>query len=394
MTYDYLTINFASVAGIVFLLIFLLTNSSLEKKIQSIFFLLILMESIEMITYSLELWTTTFEHLSILRLWLSAIGYTVRPIILCLLLLLATRNTSEQKFPKLLFVPAVLNTLAAFSVFFTDIVYSYTANNQFQRGPLGYFTHVVAVIYLICLIIIVFRGHRGRSKLETLIIFAISLLIMISTFIEAAYSVRTIGRTAIVLVIIFYYMFFQTQVYKSTLQLERDIRLELEQSHRIDEVTGLLNKKGFVYAAQMVLASFPESSVAFIFVDLDHLKKINDTLGHSAGDMAIEDAADTLQKFFRKTDLLGRFGGDEFCILLMDMPQIRLRECLDEILEKLERTYTEKNQSVTVTASIGAAYAEKISECSYEGMMQFADEALYEAKASGRNCYVMKNISQ
>lgn len=347
-----------------------------------------------MITYSLELWTTTFEHLSILRLWLSAIGYTVRPIILCLLLLLATRNTSEQKFPKLLFVPAVLNTLAAFSVFFTDIVYSYTANNQFQRGPLGYFTHVVAVIYLICLIIIVFRGHRGRSKLETLIIFAISLLIMISTFIEAAYSVRTIGRTAIVLVIIFYYMFFQTQVYKSTLQLERDIRLELEQSHRIDEVTGLLNKKGFVYAAQTVLASFPESSVAFIFVDLDHLKKINDTLGHSAGDMAIEDAADTLQKFFRKTDLLGRFGGDEFCILLMDMPQIRLRECLDEILEKLERTYTEKNQSVTVTASIGAAYAEKISECSYEGMMQFADEALYEAKASGRNCYVMKNISQ
>ena len=178
MTYDYLTINYTAVVGIVFLLIFLHFNASLDRKIKHIFHILILTEFIEMVVYSLELWTTTFTHLSPFRLWFSAIGYAVRPLILCLIVMLATRNESVERFPKLFFLPAALNAAAAFSVFFTDIVYSYTPDNLFVRGPLGFFTHAVALIYLVILILVVINGNRGRSKLETLIIFAISLLIV------------------------------------------------------------------------------------------------------------------------------------------------------------------------------------------------------------------------
>lgn len=392
MSYDYLTINFAAAAGILFMLIFLRANSSLDKKIKRIFYLLILVETIEVITYSLELWTTTFEHLSILRLILSAIGYSIRPVILCLILLLALRNTSERAFPKLLFVPQIINTVGAFSVFFTDIVYSYTPDNQFHRGPLGYCTHIVATFYLVCLIVIVFRDYKGRPKFETVIIFALCLLIMFSMVVEALYSVRTIGRTAIVLIIIFYYMFFQTQIYKATLNEEQSLRLMLEHANRLDGITGLLNKTAFADTAQSLLASSPDSSAAFIFLDLDHLKEVNDKLGHAMGDVTIIDASDTIQSIFRKTDLVGRFGGDEFCILLMDIPKSRFHECLEETKTRLRRTYSDRDLIVPVTASIGAVYAQRVQDLSYDTLMQLADEAVYEAKASGRDRYVLKEI--
>ena len=70
VAYDYFTINFPSVVGFIFLLIFLFANSSVAPKIKKTFYLLIGLEFIEMLTYSLELWTTTFETLSPLRLWL------------------------------------------------------------------------------------------------------------------------------------------------------------------------------------------------------------------------------------------------------------------------------------------------------------------------------------
>jgi len=122
MTYDYFTINFTSVTGFLFLLIFLYANASLEKNIKNIFYIMILIEFFEMLTYSMELWTTTFETLSPLRLWLSAIGYSIRPFIFCFMLFLAQRSPHVHPFPGIYCLPAAVKTEAAFSVFFTDIV--------------------------------------------------------------------------------------------------------------------------------------------------------------------------------------------------------------------------------------------------------------------------------
>lgn len=395
MTYDYLTINYTAVVGIVFLLIFLHFNASLDKRIKHIFHVLILTEFVEMVVYSLELWTTTFAHLSPLRLWFSAIGYTVRPLILCLIVMLATRNESVERFPKLFFLPAALNTAAAFSVFFTDIVYSYTPDNLFVRGPLGFFTHAVALIYLVILILVVINGNRGRSKLETLIIFAISLLIVFFMTAEAVWDIRTLGRSSIVMITIFYYMFFQSRVYKNSLSTEQSIRSELELASRTDGLTGLLNKNAFANAATNLLRAYdsiPHSGIALLFVDLDHLKAVNDTFGHAAGDTAITDAANTLRSTFRKTDLVGRFGGDEYCLLLLNIPKDPFVGCLKKIQDGLRREYTENGVTVSVSASIGAVYTGRPITAPYEELMRLADEALYEAKAAGRDCYIIKEI--
>lgn len=395
MPYDYFTINFPSVSGFIFLLIFLYANASLDPRIKRIFYLLIAVEFFEMLTYSLELWTTTFETLSPLRLWLSAVGYSLRPFIFLLMLMLAMRATTVRQLPKLYYFPALVNAIAAFSVFFTNIVYSYTPDNQFQRGPLGYITYIVSILYLIILVVAVIRSHVDRPKLEILIIFAITLLLLFGMVVEAMFSIRTIGRTSIIMVTIFYYMFFQTQIHNASLTREHLIRLQLEHDNRIDGSTGVLNKKAFTEFAQGILFSTesqPPSSVGFLFLDLDHLKELNDTLGHAVGDIAILDIAKTVQSLCRKTDLIGRFGGDEFYILLPDIPKQRFYAFLNETQTRLQREYSANGATVAVTVSMGAVYTEHIRDLSYGQLVQMADEALYEAKASGRNCHIVREF--
>jgi diguanylate cyclase (GGDEF)-like protein len=395
MTYDYLTINFTSVAGFIFMLIFLYANASLERRVKRIFYITLLLEFVEAVTYSVELWTTTFEVLSPLRLWLSAIGYAVRPVIFCLMLMLAMRNTSREKFPKIFYVPCVVNAIGAFSVFFTDIVYSYTADNQFQRGPLGYITYVAVILYLIILMIVVVQSHANRSKLEVMIVFAVCMLLFFSMAVEAIFFIRTTGRTSIIMATIFYYMFFQTQIHNASISKEQSIRIQLEHANKIDGSTGVLNKKAFNDAVEQLLSSQhgqSHSSIGFAFLDLDHLKEINDTLGHAAGDIAISDAANTIQSLCRKSDLIGRFGGDEFYVLLPDIPKQRFLVYLNEAQAKLQKEYSLGEKTVATSASIGAVYTENLENLSYEQLVRAADEALYEAKAAGRNCHVVKEL--
>ena len=131
-----------------------------------------------------------------------------------------------------------------------------------------------------------------------MIIFAISVLLFCSMAIEAVYAIRTINRTSIIMATIFYYMFFQTQIHKAAIIKEQGIRRQLEHSNKIDGNTGLLNKQAFNSAAQEMLSE-NLSSVGVLFVDLDHLKQLNDTLGHAMGDIAIADTAKVLQTVFR-----------------------------------------------------------------------------------------------
>ena len=173
------------------------------------------------------------------------------------------------------------------------------------------------------------------------------------------------------------------------------MRMKLEHDNKIDGSTGVLNKSAFCEAAKSILAGNNGqmlSSVGFIFMDLDNLKKLNDTLGHVFGDMAIADTAEMLQSVWRKTDLIGRFGGDEFYIMLPDIPRARFYDCLDEAQAGLQREYSNGELKVAISASTGAVFAEHVEGLSYEQLVALADDALYEAKAQGRNCHVVREL--
>ncbi len=233
MVHDFLTINYAAAIGIIFLSIFLLSNSFLDKKIRNIFFILIILEMVEALVYSLELWTATFSYFTWWRVLLSAIGYSVRPMITFLILQISLRDDAKFLKQKMIWtVPMLLNILVSFSAFFTDAAYSYTSDNQFVRGPLGYFTLLVLAFYMLCIIVFSVKNARSAHKFETAIIFAISFLTISSIIIEMLYSVRSINRTTMVLSTVFYCMYFfsdafQKNIGKNNLMLKEK---ELESS--------------------------------------------------------------------------------------------------------------------------------------------------------------------
>jgi diguanylate cyclase (GGDEF)-like protein len=168
-------------------------------------------------------------------------------------------------------------------------------------------------------------------------------------------------------------------------------RNKLRHENQTDRMTGVLNKQAFEQMVKAQLLEKTSLNSAIVFVDLDHFKNLNDTLGHSIGDTAIKEAAARLQVLFANVDLVSRFGGDEFCVFVWNIPKHKLIDKLERLIATMHKTYTDKGESVLITASVGAIYSIN-TEADFNTMFNLADNALYEAKENGRNQYVLKEI--
>lgn len=178
----------------------------------------------------------------------------------------------------------------------------------------------------------------------------------------------------------------------SVIGLIRDIdqqvseREKLMEQARRDQLTGLYNKEAFESLSSDALVQLPDKNHAVIFIDLDHFKSVNDTLGHMVGDRAICEAADKLRIIFSNYDLIARFGGDEFCIFAKDIPLSTLKGKLDWLVDKLRCEYSGERGTVQVSCSCGVACTTD-SGFDYQVLMHNADKALYQSKENGRDRY-------
>jgi len=125
--------------------------------------------------------------------------------------------------------------------------------------------------------------------------------------------------------------------------------------------------------------------LALLFVDLDHFKEINDTLGHDQGDQLLIEAASRIRQCVREADTVARMGGDEFTVVITDLQSAdRLEGVLQKMLDALSAAFALKHEQVFVSASIGVTvYPDDASDI--EGLLKSADQALYAAKGAGRN---------
>lgn len=129
-----------------------------------------------------------------------------------------------------------------------------------------------------------------------------------------------------------------------------------------------------------------KTSLAFLMIDIDHFKKVNDTYGHRAGDMILSLVADTLEINSRRSDVVGRYGGEEFGIVLQDISYDNAWIVCERIRSSVENfEYRIGDKTVKITISIGMAYKESEAEADFEKMITTADKALYQAKKNGRN---------
>jgi diguanylate cyclase (GGDEF)-like protein len=152
-----------------------------------------------------------------------------------------------------------------------------------------------------------------------------------------------------------------------------------------DDLTGLLNRKAFLEMAAEQLAdlSIARGSGALVLADLDHFKSVNDTYGHAAGDLALQTFADACTATVRPTDLVGRYGGEEFVILVPGASAERAELIAESISNRLAAATTADGMEMP-TASYGIATYDGAST-DVERLIASADAALYMAKSLGRN---------
>ncbi len=169
----------------------------------------------------------------------------------------------------------------------------------------------------------------------------------------------------------------------------RSLNVELEKLVVTDTLTQINNRRYFMQRAveEVNRESRNNQPLVLLMMDLDHFKKINDSYGHAVGDVVLQQVAAVLKSNLREIDILGRIGGEEFAMLLPNTfleEAVLLAERLRQSVEKIVFE-TPGNLPVTVTFSIGAAVFED-AMTNIGDLLRNADEAMYYAKHSGRNC--------
>lgn len=160
-------------------------------------------------------------------------------------------------------------------------------------------------------------------------------------------------------------------------------RVELKELAHKDGLTKLYNRYGFDEMAEKMIKKDPEAYYVAALLDVDDFKLINDMYGHAYGDKALISLAENMRKFFPSSALLGRNGGDEFCILLPNCTMEEIKESLIEFT-KTPKTFSYKGQTYSFCISLGyAEYPNNAIERSQ--LMRCADTALYEVKLHGKN---------
>ncbi|MDD3796321.1 MAG: GGDEF domain-containing protein [Lachnospiraceae bacterium] len=172
-----------------------------------------------------------------------------------------------------------------------------------------------------------------------------------------------------------------------------NMKNQYKQLSMIDSLTGILNKAN----GEFLIRSYLEErkageSCALLIMDVDNFKKINDTRGHQIGDLVLEAVGEVILRTFRSTDIMGRFGGDEFIIMMKNVPseEVVRKKCqklLDEVHDLSRRFQCE------LTCSIGVACLEQ-NDIDYETLFAITDDILYEAKTTGKARVVLRQVME
>lgn len=163
---------------------------------------------------------------------------------------------------------------------------------------------------------------------------------------------------------------------------------QFEDLAKTDQLTGLLNRIGIREPLYHGLKRWQESRVpfAFILIDIDHFKRVNDTHGHDVGDEILKGVANLIGDSVRKTDFLARWGGEEFILVCPGTNLEQAHSVAENLRAKLQDSKI--HPKIPVTASFGVA---AMTQADLDHLFKSADEALYEAKGLGRNCVVAKH---
>lgn len=183
---------------------------------------------------------------------------------------------------------------------------------------------------------------------------------------------------------------FRTQELLARTRTHIELKMAKEkllQMATTDELTGLANRRYFMERlnSEFDRTKRYESKYSLLMIDIDHFKRINDTYGHKAGDLALQGASSVMKKSLRASDIIGRVGGEEFSVIL---PESELKAALfiaERLREKVEKNPVIHNsQEILITVSVGASQS-LAGDQTVDDIIVRADTAMYNSKHDGRN---------
>ncbi len=249
-------------------------------------------------------------------------------------------------------------------------IYLYCARLTFSRdeGIVGNLFWITSSLYLLMAILMLGRAfYASRAGAEVFDSFA-AWPVNAYTFMLGAVS-----------------QFFISSLF--VLMLSYKLSQNLESIATIDSLTGVLNRRGLEEAALKMqdICRRINLSMAVLLIDIDHFKKVNDHHGHLCGDDVLRHLTKVIAGILRSSDVLGRYGGEEFCVFLPNTTESdaiglaeRIRVGIEASPMKVNRTTIKTTVSIGVADSVRAGY-------DFKGLVATADSAMYAAKNSGRN---------
>ncbi len=175
--------------------------------------------------------------------------------------------------------------------------------------------------------------------------------------------------------------------YQIDISARKEAEAKLHEMTMTDEMTGLYNRRGFLMLAekQIQIADRQPGELFVLYADCNHLKMVNDNFGHRAGDQLIMETADVLRNTFRQADIIGRMGGDEFVVMLVDESG---KETESMVKERLSRAIAERNKQsdrlYELSVSNGIVRYDKNNPCSMEKLLLKADKLMYQDKLASK----------
>ena len=218
MTFEeFLSNNFAEIIGLLFIAFILTKENIMNKEDVQKFMDIFFCECVELFAFNLEKMTGYWGEPTTLRILLSALCYVLRALLVYLFVRYLWPHDNNKNAKILLSIPLFLCVLCGLSPFFTDVVYSFTADNHFVRGPLGWIFVTVVIFYVLLFVYYIIRQSEKHEKSDTAILLLIAFFIIASTIMSTFYDIEWMGRLSIVYGMVFCLFELYADKLKSTI---------------------------------------------------------------------------------------------------------------------------------------------------------------------------------
>lgn len=237
------------------------------------------------------------------------------------------------------------------------------------------------------------KSLRYKSPFYSMAMAAISIFIaeIITMYIVHSFEGLSevqiaIADSTILLILIapsIYFFFVQPlMIYINELRAAKDVEDTLYNLSITDELTGLHNRRGFFTLTEYLLkvAKREKQGIYLLYLDLDNMKEINDTFGHSEGDNVLIDIAHILKTNYRDSDVIARIGGDEFVVVPVGTTGDNVELITDRLQKQIDIHNEKSNRSYKLSVSKGIVYYDSEKPCSIDELLTEADKLMYEHK--------------